>query len=232
MTALYIILGIIAFFVIVLSIPVVLDLEYTDAVRCRASWLFLKFELYPFPEKKKKEEKPKEEKKDEKPEEKKDEAPKPKKENFLKTFYNNQGLSGVIELLNNCVAALKRFSVKLIKRAVIIKKFHLDVHITEDDAAATAIKYGKVCSGLYPSLGFICSNMKVKDYKVNVFADYCGEKTTVQFITETAFIPRAMINAGIALVFSLLKQLLRVAISNNKASKNKTTNNNNQRKAD
>ncbi len=219
MTALYIILGIIAFFVIVLSIPVVLDLEYTDAVRCKASWLFLKFDLYPFPEKKKKEEKPKEQKKEEKPEEKKEEAPKPKKENFLKTFYNNQGLSGVIELLNNCVAALKRFSVKLVKRAVIIKKFHLDVHITEDDAAATAIKYGKVCSGLYPSLGFICSNMKVKDYKVNVFADYCGEK-------------RAMINAGIVLVFSLLKQLLKVAISNNKASKNKSTNNNNQRKAD
>lgn len=232
MTALYIILGIIAFFVIVLSIPVVLDLEYTDAVRCKASWLFLKFNLYPFPEKKKKEEKPKEEKKEEKPEEKKEEAPKPKKENFLKTFYNNQGLSGVIELLNNCVAALKRFSVKLVKRAVIIKKFHLDVHITEDDAAATAIKYGKVCSGLYPSLGFICSNMKVKDYKVNVFADYCGEKTTVEFITETTFIPRAMINAGIVLVFSLLKQLLKVAISNNKASKNKSTNNNNQRKAD
>ena len=55
MTALYIILGIIAFFVIVLSIPVVLDLEYTDAVRCKVSWLFLKFDIYPFPEKKKKE---------------------------------------------------------------------------------------------------------------------------------------------------------------------------------
>ena len=206
MTALYIILGIIAFFVIVLSIPVVLDLEYTDAVRCKVSWLFLKFDLYPFPEKKKKEE-----------------APKPKKENFLKTFYNNQGLSGVIELINNCVAALKRFSVKLIKRAVIIKKFHLDIHITEGDAAATAIKYGKVCSGLYPSLGFICSNMRVKDYKVNVFADYCGEKTTVEFVTKTAFVPRALINAGIALVFSLLKQLLKVVISNNKSSNNKVT---------
>lgn len=219
MTALYIILGIIAFFVIVLSIPVVLDLEYTDAVRCKVSWLFLKFDLYPFPEKKKKEEKPKEEKKEEKPEEKKEEKPKPKKENFLKTFYNNQGLAGVIELLNNCVAALKRFSVKSIKRAVIIKKFRLDIHITEDDAAATAIKYGKVCSALYPSLGFICSNMKVKDYKVNVFADYCGEKTTVEFVTKTAFIPRALINAGIALVFSLLKQLLKVVISYNKSSK-------------
>ena len=209
MTALYIILGIIAFFIIVLSIPVVLDLEYTDAVRCKVSWLFLKFTLYPFPEKK--------------PEEKKEEKPKPKKENFLKTFYNNQGLSGVIELINNCVGALKRFSVRLIKRAVIIKKFHLDIHITEDDAAATAIKYGKVCAALYPSLGFICSNMKVKDYKANVFADYCGEKTTVSFVTKTAFIPRALINAGIALVFSLLKQLLKVVISNNKSSKNNVT---------
>ncbi|MDD6464282.1 MAG: DUF2953 domain-containing protein [Clostridiaceae bacterium] len=227
MTALYIILGIILFFIAVLSIPVVLDLEYTDAVRCKVSWLFLKFTLYPFPEKKPKEEKPAAEKKEEKPEEKKEEAAKPKKENFLKTFYNNQGICGVIELLNNCVSALKRFSVKFIKRAVIIKKFYLDVHITEGDAAATAIKYGKVCSALYPSLGFICSNMKVKDYKVNVFADYCGEKTSVEFITKTAFIPRALINAGIALVFSLLKQLLKVVISNIKSS-----NNNTKRKAD
>ena len=136
-------------------------------------------------------------------------------------------MSGVIELINNCVGALKRFSVRFIKRAVIIKKFHLDIHITEDDAAATAIKYGKVCAALYPSLGFICSNMKVKDYKANVFADYCGEKTTVSFVTKTAFIPRALINAGIALVFSLLKQLLKVVISNNKSS-----NNNTNRKAD
>ena len=155
--------------------------------------------------------------------EKKEEKPKPKKENFLKTFYNNQGLSGVIEFINNCVGALKRFSVRFIKRAVIIKKFHLDIHVTEDDAAATAIKYGKVCAALYPSLGFICSNMKVKDYKANVFADYCGEKTTVSFVTKTAFIPRALINAGIALVFSLLKQLLKVVISNNKSSKNNVT---------
>lgn len=226
MLALYIILGIIAFFVAVLSIPVVLDLEYSDSVRCSVSWLFLKFQLYPLPEKKEK--KPKEEKpKEEKPEEpKKEEKPKPKKENFLKTFYNNQGLSGVLELLNNCVAALKRFSVKLIKRAIIFKKFHLEIHITEGDAAATALKYGKTCAALYPPLGFICSNMRVKDYKVNVYADYCGEKTTVEFSTKTAIVPRSMINAGIVLVFGLIKQLLKVVISNIKASNNK------QRKAD
>lgn len=225
MIALYIILGIVVLLVAALSIPVVLELEYSDTVSCSVSWLFLKFQLYPLPEKKEK--KPKAEKKEEKPQEQPEKKePKPQKENFLKTFYNNQGVAGVIELLNNCVAALKRFSVKLIKRAIVFKKFHLEIHITEGDSAATALKYGKVCSGLYPSLGFIVSNMKVKDYKVNVYADYCGEKTTVEFSTKTAIIPRAMIGAGIALVFSLIKQLLRVVISNIKASNNK------QRKAD
>lgn len=225
MTVLWIILGIILFFVLLLSIPVILELEYTDTVRCKVSWLFLKINIYPLPEKKEK--KPKEEpekKKKSKP--KKEEPEKPKKENFLKTFYNNQGLSGVIELLRNCVAALKRFSIKFIKRAVIFKKLHLEIHITEGDAAATALKYGKVCSALYPSLGFICSNMRVKDYKVNVYADYCGEKTSVELVTKTAIIPRALIGAGISLCMSLIKQLLKVVIANNKSS------NDTQRKAE
>ncbi len=225
MTVLWIILGIILLFILILRIPVILELEYTDTVRCTLSWLFLKINIYPFPEKKEKKPKPKKE--NIKEEASEEPAPdKPKKENFLKSFYDNQGLSGVTELIGNCVAALKRFSVKLIKRAVIFKKLHLEIHITEGDAAATALKYGKVCSALYPSLGFICSNMRVKDYKVNIFADYCGEKTSVELLTKTAIIPGAMINAGIALGFSLIKQLLKVVISNKKSA------NNNQRKAD
>lgn len=218
MTVLWIILGIILFFVLLLSIPVILDLEYTDTVKCKVSWLFLKINIYPLPEKKEKKPKEEPEKKKE-PKPKKEEPEKPKKENFLKTFYNNQGLSGVIELLRNCVAALKRFSIKFIKRAVIFKKLHLEIHITEDDAAATALKYGKVCSALYPSLGFICSNMRVKDYKVNVYADYCGEKTSVELVTQTAIIPRALIGAGFSLCMSLIKQLLKVVIANTKSSK-------------
>lgn len=218
MTVLWIILGIILFFVLLLSIPVILELEYTDTVKCKVSWLFLKINIYPLPEKKEKKPKEEPEKKKE-PKPKKEEPEKPKKENFLKTFYNNQGLSGVIELLRNCVAALKRFSIKFIKRAVIFKKLHLEIHITEDDAAATALKYGKVCSALYPSLGFICSNMRVKDYKVNVYADYCGEKTSVELVTQTAIIPRALIGAGISLCMSLIKQLLKVVIANTKSSK-------------
>ena len=54
MTALYIILGIIAFFVILLSIKFAVTVHYEDDVAVSVKWLFLKFDILP---KKEKEEK-------------------------------------------------------------------------------------------------------------------------------------------------------------------------------
>lgn len=215
MLALYIILGIIVLFIAILSVPVFIHLEYTDSVKCSASWLFVKVNLYP---RKKKEKKPEEEKTEEKPKEEapkeeKQQKPKQKKENFLVTFYHNEGVNGVTELLSNCVSALKKMSVGFIK-SIIVKKLYINVSVTESDAAQTAIKYGQICAGFYPSLGFICSNMKVKDYKVNVIADYIGEKTSCEFITSVGIVPRAVMNGGIAFAFRLLGQLLHVVFSN------------------
>lgn len=53
LTALYTILGIIAFFVIVFSIRVVLILDYENDVDLWVKWLFIKFRLLPFVSKKK-----------------------------------------------------------------------------------------------------------------------------------------------------------------------------------
>ena len=62
MTALYIILGIIAFFVILLSIKFVITVHYEDDITVSVSWLFLKFNLLPRQEKKGKPKKEKREK--------------------------------------------------------------------------------------------------------------------------------------------------------------------------
>lgn len=225
MTALYIILGIIVFFAALLSIPVVLHLDYTDSIVCSVSWLFVKIKLYPRDKKPKQEEpeKQEEKKEEEKKEEPKEEKPKEKKENFLVTFYHNQGVGGVIELINNCVSALKKMTKGFI-RSLVIKKFCLDIKVTESDAAQTAITYGKICAALYPSLGFICSNMKVRDYKVNILADYCGEKTNCNFSVKVGVIPIILMNAGIAFVFRLLGQLLKIIFANIKAASKKGNN--------
>lgn len=235
MTALYIILGIVVFFALVLSIPVFLELDYTDSVKVAVSWLFLKFTLYPNNKEKKKKEKPAEEKpkeEEKKEKEPKKEEPKPKKENFIKTFYKYQGVAGIAELISDCAKALGKFSKGFLK-SIIIKKLRIDIKVTEDDAAKTAIKYGKICGEIYPPLGFICSSCRVKNYKVNILADYCGEKTQGEFETKVGFVPRSIMNAGIAFVFRMGAQLLKVAFSNiksiNKEAAAKATANSNMK---
>lgn len=222
MTPLLIILGIVLFFVLLLSVPVLIDFEYTDAVRLRVQWLFLKFNIYPKSDKPKKEKKKKpEKKKKEEPQEEETNAEeqKPKKENPFKTFYNNQGVGGMLGFIGDCCSALGRFN-KGFLRSFYILKLRIYMSITEGDAAATAIKYGKVCSELYPSLGYICSSCHVKNYKVNIFADYIGEKTVGELETRIALVPRRTINAGIALVFRLGIQLLKVVFLNIKSANN------------
>ncbi|MFR2669595.1 MAG: hypothetical protein ACLS87_00805 [Acutalibacteraceae bacterium] len=53
MTALYIILGIIAFICLVLLVKVRIDAEYIDGFKLSVSWLFLHFSIYPKPQKRK-----------------------------------------------------------------------------------------------------------------------------------------------------------------------------------
>lgn len=226
MTALYIFLGIILFFIIILSIPVVLDLDYTDVFRCKVSWLFLKFDIYPPKEKKEKDSKPKKEKpvKEKTTEETPATTQTPeKKDNFIKAFYNNQGVLGIIELIGNCASYLGKFSKGFLK-SIYIRKLFIRISVTESDAAKTALKYGKICQEIYPPLGFICSSCHVKNYKVNIWANYCGEKTVGEFETRVALVPRSVINAGIALIFRLGMQLLKVVFSNIKANKKENNN--------
>lgn len=222
MTALYIILGIVLFFVAVLSIPVVLDMEYGDVFKLRVSWLFVKFNILPKDESKKK---PKKEKKPkaEKPQAEKAPAETsvtdaPKKDNPIKIFYEDQGVLGIVELINNVASYLGKFSKGFLK-SIYIKKLRIRIWVTEGDAAQTAIKYGKFCQMIYPPLGFICSSCHVKDYDVNIWAEYCGDKTKGEFETKVALIPRSVINAGIAFVFRLVVRLVKALLVYFKAKK-------------
>lgn len=227
MTALYIILGIILFFIILFSIPVVLDMKYTDKFYLSISWLFIKFRLLPHEEKEKKPKKekpPKEEKKPAEPEaQPASEEANTKPDNFIKVFYNNQGVTGIVELVKNCASYLGKFGKGFLK-SIYIKKLEIAINVSESDAASTAIKYGKICQEIYPPLGFICSSCHVKNYHVDIRADYCDKKTKGAFDTRVALVPRSVINAGIALVFRLGIELIKVLLSNKKANKENNIN--------
>ena len=213
MIALYIILGIILFFIAVLSIRFKVYLNYDKKIESYAQWLFIKIPLYPRPEKnpkkekKKKDDGEKDEKKDESEEEKKEESPKKKKDNILLTFYNNEGLDGVINILTSLMRALDKVS-RRITHCFVLNLFTLNAAVARGDAAETAIAYGKYASVIFPLAGNIISRCSVKKYDINISPDYLADKGECQLEIDMAVSPRKLINSVILLVFDLLFNVL------------------------
>lgn len=226
MTALYIILGIIALFVLILSIRITINGEFFDEFRLDIKWLFLKIQILPA----KKKEKPKKEKKPKPEKEKKEapavteEAPAEKKENIFVNFYNNQGFDGVIQLINNAATSIGKM-LSSFKKHIIIRELYLWMTVTGGcDAAETALEYGRTCQKIFPALSFIFSNMKVKKYDVHVEPDFLGLKNTSQFAFSFSLRPIFFTNAVVVLVFRLL---VKVVLKFLMGIKNKSKNNEN-----
>lgn len=216
MTALWILLGILAFIlliVVILSVKFTLFMSFDDEFKLAVKWLFIKINILPKAEK---EEKPKKEKpKKEKPEKEKKkldeeekqeetaETEKPKKDNILVAFYKNQGLSGVIQLLNDTVSAIGGMFGSIFRHFV----FHeLKLHITvgTDDSAQTAILYGKTCASVFPAMGLITTTCKVKDFDCRVEPNFFEPEKSAKFNVVLSTRPIFIINAVVVLAFKLL----------------------------
>lgn len=222
MTALYVLIGIIAFFVLLLSVKFVVTVHYEDDVAVSVRWLFLKFYILP---KKEKEEKPKKEKKNKKKEEEppKEESevikePKKKKNNMFVRFYNNRGVSGVVELLKDAAKALGGM-FKRIGRAFLFEELYISLDVGAGDSAETAIKYGKVCSAAFPAMGLIVSTMRVKKYSININPDFIYGNNVARLHTKISVRPIALINAVIILAFELLFKVVIKLLKHSKVQK-------------
>lgn len=209
MTALWIILGIIAFFIVLFSIRVTVYMTYDEDFKLDVSWLFIKLHILPKKEKPEKEkpEKPEEEKP---PEEPKQETE--KKDNIIVNFYNNQGFSGVIQLLRDTVSAINGMFGSIFKH-FIFRELKLYLSVGAGDAAETAILYGKTCSVVFPAMGLITSMCKVKEYDCGVQPNFMGPDKTAVFRAVISmrpiFITNAVIVLGIKLLFKVVFKLLK-----------------------
>ena len=217
MTALYIILGIIALIVILCSVKVKITAEYGEAFSLDVKWLFVKAHIFPQTEEQKAKKAAKKPKK-EKP--KKEEKPSEPKSNIFKDFYENQGFAATVELIQTAASQLGGF-LGSVYRAFVIENLRLLLIVSSgDDAARNAIKYGKVCSAVYPSMGFICSNMKVKKQDVKVISDFISQENRAEFELALSVRPIKLTNAVVVLAFRLLfKVLLKLLKGSKKKNK-------------
>lgn len=99
---------------------------------------------------------------------------------IFKKLKGKYGFSGAVkqifELIKDILPHIKRL-LKHIK----FKRIILNINIAEEDAAKTAVDYGRVCSVAYPVLSYFESIASVKYKAVNISSDFESKQSQFDF---------------------------------------------------
>lgn len=224
MIVLYILLAIILLIAVILSIKVSIIADYSKEFYLKIKYLFLEIPVYPVSEKKKKKEKPIEEAKETAPPPEEQAAKKGGK-NPIKTFLENEGVSGVVGLINDTARIIGGFFGSIF-RHVIFDELFLTIVVGGRDAADTAIKYGRISSAVFPPLGYICSHAKVKKYDVDISPDFLADVSTAEFHVKISFRPIFLVGAVLVLAVKMLFKVIFKLLFSKPQSSDKNINKN------
>lgn len=133
---------------------------------------------------------------------KKTEAKKPektekkKKDGFFKSQTSDFGVYDYIELIK---IVLEKFVAK-----IYFEKLDVDITVASDDAAQTALNFGRLNAAIYPLVGLINGHKKIKSLHIGITPDFT--KTNSVYNAEAVAYIR--IYNVIAAVISIIKYLL------------------------
>lgn len=113
----------------------------------------------------------------------------------------SESLALIISLLKRLLQLLAHCKVKVLK---------LNIVCAEGDAAKTAIGYGTCHAIVWPIIGLVHSNMKVREKgeAISISCDYSKEKGTLEF--ETVICVRVF-RALVALILAAMDEAKRIA---------------------
>ena len=200
MTVVWILLGILFFFALLLALPLRIFLRYTGETGLQYR---VKYAFFPLADS----EKPK------KAEEvaakkQKDPAEKPKKASggavqsmlsFLgledissaanaKRAIDEKGLLEVLHGVTEAVSSLLKRTGRLLRKGVF-KRFDLRIICGDGDPADAALRYGTLCAAVYPLLTLLDSAIKMKRRKVDIRCDFDAEGMQVSFDGQLNYRP-------------------------------------------
>ena len=198
MIALYILAALLLLIALVLLLSVSVDLSYKEDFSVKVR--FLNIKIFPFKEKE-------QTKKADKSE------GTPKKTNQFKTSFQKlkekYGFSGAVKeifaFLKDCLKHIGGF-LKTVK----FRKVRLNLVVAETDAFKTAIKYGEVCSVVYPVLSNIESKADIKYKKIDIKSDFNSTKGKFDF----SFTVKLQIIFLIITTFRVYKEYKKFSVRN------------------
>lgn len=201
MLALYILLGLLAFVLVllllVLFVPVYGYIAYDGELKAQIRVLGIPITLLPTPEKPAERPSAKKRPKDAKPSKAKELV------NELTRSFREDGVAATLEYLGALAKAVGQ-AVGRVLRSIVADKLKLEMLIVGADAADTAIRYGQVCSVLYPSLTAISDVVRVRCRDVRVEPNFMVEKSDARFDIRFHVWVFRLVGAVIALLIRML----------------------------
>lgn len=91
-------------------------------------------------------------------------------------LFREDGLEATLHYLLETVKLLGQTLGKLL-RVVTIKELKLELVIATEDPADTAVRYGQVCSVVYPALAALQKGMRVRRQQVRIEPNFLLEKS-------------------------------------------------------
>lgn len=190
--------GIFLIFAIVLVCPVIIDVQFQDSFLVKIKVLGIPITIFPQKEKPQSEEQKVKKKK--KPEEKE----KTGKFSKIKGILESKGLSGLLDFFKELAGVAAGTGKKLFSHLVIYQ-LSVDISISNEDAAKTAIQYGQACAVVYPAMSMITTVAKCKQSHVCVIADFDDKKMKADFRLKAGMRPIFVLTAGISGLIRLIK---------------------------
>lgn len=231
-TVLIIFLCIIAAVLLIISLPVFLKQSFDEKQSIIIKVLFIPFVLMPEEDRRNpkgrvqrllmrlfgKKKKPK--KAGSEIKKKSAEKPPSKEEgSALRGILGERGISGVIELFGNIVKLAGGTFEKCL-RGISILRCDIDIAVGGEDAAQTAISYGRWCALFYPGISLVFS--KVRRYKKNIrlYPEFGAEDTKVKTDTLFMLFPIIILThltaAFLRMIFSEIKRAVEERIKDSK----------------
>ena len=197
--------GIVLLLILLLCCPITLRLSFLNGFSVRLKYLFFFFSLLPPKEKSTGKKKHADRKK--KQEESETTLEK------LRRLTGEDSAAGLFDFLRE-LAVLAAGSLKKLFRHLMIADFSLDVSAGGEDAAETALTYGKLCAVIYPAVSVLVSQAKTKHYGVSVFPDFSeGAQTKAHMEARLRIKPVFLLSAGIGFLAKLVWAFFKKKIS-------------------
>lgn len=182
--------------VLLLLCPVRLRLHYKKELSATAKWLFFSFRLLPRPTAKKEEPK-----KASGPAKQALPAEKPPQPSPVDTITQYADLlPDVLGSLKSCVAFILRHTV--------VKDLQLDMLVLREDAAETAIAFGRANQAVYTALGLLQTMLRFNCRpRINIAFDYLGKEEEAELQLTLSLAPLFALLGALGFAAGLLRSL-------------------------